>query len=66
MGRFYISVIRPIVEYASVAFDNCSNCDTALLEKVHEGRQMCCTGAMKRTETVKVLQELGWETLKSR
>ena len=66
MARYYISAIRPIVEYASVVFDNCSNCDTALLEKVQRRAANVCTGAMKRTETVKVLQELGWETLKSR
>ena len=41
-------------------------CDTALLEKVQRRAANICTGAMKRTETVKVLQELGWETLKSR
>ena len=66
MSNFYKVAIRPILEYASVVFDGCSMSDSLLIESVQRRAANVCTGAMKRTESVKVMADLEWETLKQR
>ena len=66
MANYYKSAIRPLIEYAAVIFDNCSNNDNLRLENVQRRAALVCTGAMKRTETVKLLSDLNWDTVKSR
>ena len=66
MSNYYKAAIRPILEYASVVFDNCSKVDSERLEYVQRRAANVCTGAMKLTESVKVLSDLGWERLSSR
>ena len=66
MAIYYKSAIRPLIEYASVIFDNYSNNDNLRLENVQRRAALLCTGAMKRTETVKLLSDLNWETVQSR
>ena len=66
MSYFYKSAIRPIVEYASVVFDCLSLYNSICLENVQRRAARVCTGAMKRTELNKMLNDLGWETLSQR
>ena len=63
---YYKMAIRPLVEYASVLFDNCTKQNMLCLEGVQRRAALVCTGAMKRTESMKVLSDLGWETLENR
>ena len=66
MSKFYKSVIRPSLEYGSVIFDNCSKLNSIQLEHVQRRAANVCSGAMKLTESVKVLAHLGWESLQVR
>ena len=63
MSLYYKSSIRSIVEYASVVFDNLSNQDNLRLENVQRRAASVCTGALKRTESLKLLTDLEWESL---
>ena len=65
MSMYYISSIHPI-EYASVVFDNLSNQDNLRLENVQRRAALVCTGALKSTESLKLLTDLEWESLQSR
>ena len=62
----YCSSIRPILEYGSVLFDNCSIHDCKLIEAVQRRAAVLSTGAIRRTETAKLMQEIGWDSLKIR
>ena len=67
MAIYYKSALRPLIECAAIIFDNyCSNNDNLRLENVQRRTALMCTGAMKRTETVKLLSDLNWDTVKSR
>ena len=47
-------------------FCGCSNIDNLRLENVQRRAAFVCTGAMKRTETVKLSSDLNWDTIESR
>ena len=66
MSTYYKSVIRPIVEYASVIYDGCTKVNELLLERVQYRAAIVCTGAKYRTESSKLLQDLALESLKER
>ena len=66
MSLYYKTSIRPIVEYASIIYDNCSKMNEIGLENVQRRAALVCTGAMKRTETSKMINDLQWESLKVR
>ena len=59
-------MIRPILEYGDIIFDNCSIKDKNALEAVQRKAGLICTGAYKHTEHQHLLDELGWETLHDR
>ena len=62
----YKSMIRPILEYGAVLFDNCSVNDSLKLDRCQRSAALICTGAMRRTETTSLMNYLGWETLQNR
>ena len=66
MTMYYKSSIRPVIEFASVVFDGCSNREKLRLENVQRRAALVCTGALKRTESVKLLNDLEWESISSR
>jgi Reverse transcriptase (RNA-dependent DNA polymerase)/Endonuclease-reverse transcriptase len=66
MESVYISVIRPALEYGSVIYDNCTLGDSFLLESVQRKAAITCTGALRRTSTVTLMNELAWESLSLR
>ena len=59
-------MIRPVLEYGSILFDNCSTNDSLKLESCQRTAAFICTGAMKRTETKLLLDHLGWTNLHDR
>jgi hypothetical protein len=61
----YKAMIRPLLEYADVIFDGCSDTDTQRLESTQRQAALACTGAYKHTSHRKLLQELGWTPLLS-
>ena len=66
MESIYLNVIRPALEYCSVIYDNCSLGDSALLDSVQRRAACTCTGGFKRTPTVNLLNEVGWDCLSLR
>ena len=68
MGRnslihIYQTMIRPILEYGCIIYDNCTSGEAELLESVHLDAARVCTGALWNTSKYKLLKELGWATL---
>ena len=63
---YYVSYIRPIIEYACVCYDNMSKYQSTQLEKVQRRAAIACTKAYNRTSTEVLLGELSWPTLAQR
>lgn len=66
LEKMYISFIRPILEYANVVWDNCSNELKNDLEAVQNEAARIITGATKLCNIEALLYDLRWETLASR
>lgn len=62
--NIYTSYIRPHLEYCCIIYNNCTAEQSECLESVQRRAAMACTRAFNRTNSVKLLQELGWPTLK--
>ena len=60
------SYIRPILEYASVIYDNCTMTLSDKLEGVQRQAALACTGAYASTSHNALLAELGWVRLSVR
>ena len=54
------------MEYCDIIWDNCYEMESRLLENIQYESARVVTGAMKGTSRTKLLNELGWEDLKSR
>ena len=66
LDKLYKSLIRPLMEYADVVWDGCCENVSDLLESVQYEFARVVTGAMKGTGYQRLLEELAWESLKSR
>ena len=66
LRNLYKSIIRPVMEYADVLWDGCSDGESELLESVQYEVGKVVTGAMKGTSRVRLMTELGWEDTKTR
>ena len=62
----YLSMIRPVLEYGSILFDNCSLSDEKCIENVQRRAAILCTGAMRRSNSALLMEEVGWDSLKNR
>ena len=64
----YTSLVRPILEYASGAWDPHSLNNIKTLERIQRQAARFCTNNYSREpgSVTQLLQELGWETLKTR
>ena len=62
--RLYLSLLRPALEYASIAFDSCGNADAFKLERVQlsVGRAIL-KGKRREMSNDHVLVTLNWPTL---
>ncbi len=66
LSNYYITFIRPVLEYGSVVFDNCTAHECHLLEQVQRRAAVLCTGAFKRSNYKLLLEDLGWDSLQNR
>ena len=64
--KYYISFIRPVLEYGSAVFDNCTVAESNSLELVQRRAAMLCTGAFKRSSSNLLLRDVGWDSLANR
>ena len=62
----YTAFIRPSLEYGSIVWCNCTNDEDDVLEAVQRRAARVISGAIVRTHTACIYQELGLETLKAR
>ena len=66
LSKLYCTMIRPILEYANVVFDNMPNHLSDALERFQYQAGLVCSGALHGTSRVAVLQHLGWPALAER
>ena len=62
----YSSFIRPVLEYGSVIFDNCTTLMSDAIEKVQRQAALAITGAYTHTSHNNLLNELGLHILSTR
>ena len=66
LENLYTSMVRPILEYANILYNNCTLSIDRNIESVQRRAALICTGAYKHTEHKKLLAELGWHRLNIR
>ena len=66
LEKLYFGFIRPILEYGSVVWDNCTREQSDLIESVQYESARIVTGLRKGTSRVKLYGELGWDSLQNR
>ena len=60
----YFAFIRPILEYGSIVWENCSQENSVLLKNVQVAAGRIITGLRKKNSSRNALySELGWELL---
>ena len=59
----YFSFIRPLLEYADVVWDNCTQYEANKLEKIQHSAARIVSGVTKLVSIKKILKEVGWDTL---
>ena len=64
--NIYKTLIRPIMEYACVVFDNIPECQSLKLDSIQRSAAISCTGAYNLTNSTALINEIGWESLKIR
>ena len=66
LTSLYKSLIIPLMEYGDVIWNNCYDCDSALLDGVQYEAARLVTGAIKGTSSARLYKELAWESLSNR
>ena len=62
----YNSFIRPCLEYGNIIWSNCTDEEDEILESVQRRAARIISGAIIRTNTLNLYQEVAFETLKTR
>ena len=58
--RFYLSFIRPILEYGNIIWDGCNKLQSDLLESIQLDAARIITGLRRGTSHSVLYEELGW------
>ena len=66
LQKIYFTFIRPILEYADVVWDNCTQQQQNELEKIQLEAGRIVTGTTKLINIQKLYDELGWDKLSDR
>ena len=66
LSNIYTTYIRPVLEYASVVWDECGVANTYKIERVQLDAARIVTGLPSYSSSADLYAETGWETLKSR
>ena len=62
----YISFIRPLMAYAGMVWDGCTQADAQRLEDIQLAAVRVISGAMRTTPSEKLYEETGLSTLATR
>ena len=57
----YMSYLLPVVEYASVVWDGCSECDSQTLQKIQNEAARLVTGLTRSVSLESLYKECGWK-----
>ena len=66
INQLYLSFLRPILEYASVVWDSCSQYDKDSLEKIQHEAARIVTGLTRSCSLNLLYKEIGWVSLDDR
>ncbi len=66
LENLYKSLVRPILEYGDTVFDDNSVLLSQRLEAIQLDAARTCTGAFLSTNSISLLDELGWNSLAER
>jgi hypothetical protein len=66
LQKLYFSYVRPILEYADIIWDNCTEYEKYDLEKIQLEAARIVTGATKSASRESLYLETGWENLDTR
>ena len=66
LETIYIAFIRPLLEYADVIWDNCTQYEKNELEKIQIEAARIATGATKLVSINNLYKEICWDTLQKR
>ena len=66
LNRIYISFLRPVLEYSSVVWDNCSKYEKDRLERMGLEAARNVTGTTRSISTIQLYNEIGFLTLEDR
>ena len=66
LNQMYMSFLLPLVEYASVVWDGCSEQDSQTLQKIQNEAACLVTGLTRSVSLENLFKECGWTTLSKR
>ena len=66
LNQMYMSILLPVVEYASVVWDGCSEQDSQTLQKIQNEAARLVTGLNRSVSLENLFKECGWTTLSKR
>lgn len=66
LNQMYVSYLRPILEYASIVWDNCTLWEQNKLERIQYDAARIVTGLTRSTSTDNLVKEMGWVSLSKR
>ena len=66
LQTIYFSFIRPLLEYADVVWNNCTQLEAQELELIQNEAARIVTGATRLVSINSLLIETGWESLRER
>ena len=66
LNQMFMSYMLPILEYASVVWDGCSEQDSVTLQKVQNEAARLVTGLTRSVSLENLFKECGWATLSQR
>ena len=66
LNQMYVSYVRPLLEYASIVWDGCTEQDKTALEQLQNEATRIVTDLTKSTSIVNLYKECGWDSLSKR
>ena len=66
LNQIYVSYLRPIIEYASLVWDSCTQYEKDTLEKIQYEAARVVTGLARSVLIERFLNEIGWVSLSDR
>ena len=66
LETIYLAFVRPLLEYADVTWDNCSQYEKNELNKIQNEAARIAVGATKLVSLNALYNEIGWESLEKR